>query len=331
MNTKHLRIYVAACEAGSFSHAAAQLGMSQPALSRIIRELEARQGLQLFTRTGRGVQPTQAGSVFRARALRILGELDLLDEELTQIREHAGGDVNVSIPTRVGRIVMMPLIKRFAGRFPRASIHVFENLNVTTQNLLASGEMDIGIFYLPPRPSSIVFERIGVEDLFVVGQADIVGPDGNPISMAETAELPLILPGEHAHYRKFIGAAFVAGGHTPNVVRELETVHGLLAFAMVGEGVTILPYSSVWEEVEQGLVNARKLVEPPIRRQICIAVRNQATNKLVRDTVVVVKQVVNELPAWVGWNLGSERPAEFPLAGDRDFRVELESTPVRRV
>ena len=117
MNSRHLRIFVAVCEAGSFTRAAARLGMSQPALSRIIRELETRHHLPLFSRTGRGVRPTDAGLIFRDRAIRILGEFNQLEEELTRIREDVVGDVNVSIPHRVGRSIMVSLVRQFAARF----------------------------------------------------------------------------------------------------------------------------------------------------------------------------------------------------------------------
>ncbi len=301
MNSRHLRIFVAVCKAGSFSHAAVQLGMSQPALSRIIRELEAKYSLQFFSRTGRGVRATEAGQRFHNHALRILDELKLLESELSQFREYDSGEVNVSIPIRVGKIMMVPLIKQFSARFPKASIHVFENLNLTTQKLLLSGEMDIGIFYLPPKPPGLAFTRIGIDELYVVGRPALVGPNDATITMAEAAKLPMILQSSKANYREFINRAFAEEDYFPNVVRELETVDGTLAFAAEGEGATILPYCNVWEEVESGLVSARRLVERPIDRQVCMALRNQSSGKLVREAMMLVRNVIGEYQTKTRW------------------------------
>lgn len=292
LNTRHLRIFVATVEAGSFSRAATRCGMSQPALSRIIRVLESTHHLQLFSRTGRGVRPTAAGLRFHEHAIRILEETDRLGEELAQ--DHVIEDVNVSIPVRAGRFMMQPLIRRFTTLFPQSSIKVFENLNNDTKHLLTSGVMDIGIFYLPPNPSSLVFECVGFEEMYIVGRRNVVGKSDKPISMSRIAKLPLILPGSRHHLREIIDKAFSINGYTPNIIRELETVHAVLAFAIEGEGATILPYCNFYEEIEQRIpITARKIIKPEIRRKICIAVSSQASSKLVRSTVSMINQIID--------------------------------------
>jgi len=308
LNTRHLRIFVASVETGSFSRAATRCGMSQPALSRISRELESTHQRQLFSRTGRGVRPTAAGLRFHEHAVRILDETGRLGEELAQ--DHDIEDVNVSIPVRAGRFMMQPLIKRFTTLFPQSSIQVFENLNSDTKHLLTSGDMDIGIFYLPPKPSSLVFECMGFEEMYIVGRPDIVGKSDKPIPMSKVAKLPLILPGSRAHLRDIIDKTFSTNGCSPNIVRELETVHAVLAFAMEGEGVTILPYSNFCEEIEQRIpITARKIVKPEIRRKICIAVSRHSSSKLVRNTVSMINQVIDDHRGKALWlRLESSQP-----------------------
>ena len=293
LNTRHLRIFVATVEAGSFSRAATQCGMSQPALSRIIRDLENSHQILLFNRTGRGVSPTAAGTKFLEYAIRILEDTDRLGEELAKV--HDVGDVSVSIPVRGGRFLVAPLIKRFTTRYPQSSIQVFENLNNDTKNLLLSGEIDIGIFYLPPNPAGLIYECIGFEQMYIVGRPDIVGTRNQPMAMSEISKLPLILPGTRHQLREIIDKAFAANGCTPNVVRELETVHAVLAFAMEGEGAAILPHSSISEEIEQHVpITARKITDPEIQRQIAIAVSNHSNSKLVRNTVSLINQIIDE-------------------------------------
>jgi LysR family nitrogen assimilation transcriptional regulator len=315
MNSRHLRIFIAVCEAGTFSRAAARLGMSQPALSRIIRELEAAQGLRLFDRTGRGVRLTEAGRVFQDHALRILGELDRLSEEMMRLRGEVGGEVYVSIPVLIGRIVVVPLVKRFAARFPEASVHIYENLNLTTQEMVLSGKADIGVFYEPPSPPGLVSETVAEEDLYLIGRADTIGDGDDPIPMAEAATVPLILQESKAHYPRFINKMFHNAGYRPTVVREVETVDTLLAFAMEGDGATILAYSNVWQEVARGAVVARRIVEPAITRRMCLASRTQVTDILVRETTSLIKEVLAENRALARWRReGTEQDAR-PMKG----------------
>lgn len=293
LNTRHLRILVTTVAAGSFSRAAMQCGMSQPALSRIIRELESTHQIQLFIRTGRGVRLTTVGARFHEYAVRILSETDRLAEELAQSDDSEV--IKVSIPVRGVRFVVPPLIKRFTKCFPHATIQVFENLNLETKRLLTAGDVDIGIFYLPPNPSNLIFECIGFEELYIVGRPDIVGKSKTPLNMSKVSKLPLILPGSRHQLREIIDKAFSIKGCQPNVVRELETVHAVLAFAMEGEGAAILPYSNISEEIEKHIsISARKITNPEIRRQICIAVSNQSSGKLVRNTISMISQIIDD-------------------------------------
>ncbi len=306
MNTRHLEIFLAVCEAGSYSRAAVRLSLSQPGLSRIIRELEASQEIALFERTGRGVRLTDAGSVFRDYALRIIGELNHLKSDMQRLRGGVRGEVSVTIPMRVGRIILPPLVRRFSAKFPNAAVYVHENLNLTNLELVLAGKMDIGIFYEPPCPTGMVVDFLALDHLCLVGRPDLVGSTDKPITLADASSIPLVLPGRHAQYRKYLEKVFSNIGLPPSVVREVDTVDGLLSFALAGEGATILSYSNVFREADQGLVVARRIYDPPIARRMCISTKSTASN-LVRETVTLLKQVVDEnrrLARWHSENTG---------------------------
>lgn len=268
--------------------------------------MEASHDIKLFIRTGRGVDLTEAGRLFRDFALRIVRDVELLKSEMQQLRGEINGEVLVTIPLRVGRLILAPLVRRFSENFPKAAIYVYENINPVSQELLVSGEMDIGLFYDPPRPPSIIIDKIGNEDLYLIGKPDILGKTDQPIDLADVAQMPLILPGPHSHYRGYVDKVFSSIGLSPTIVRELDTVDGLLSFVAEGEGVTILPYSNVAREVDEGRATARKIINPPIRRRLCVATGKHATSSLVRKTVTLLKQVIIEHGEPARWLLDNK-------------------------
>ena len=91
----------------------------------------------------------------------------------------------------------------------------------------------------------------------------------------------------------FIEECFLAAGHEVKVSRELDTLDAHISFALEGEGVTILPFSSVCDDVEQGALVAKKLVEPEIHRDIGVAVKPGGRTKLVEQTREMTIETLN--------------------------------------
>ena len=267
--------------------------MSQPALSRIIRDLETTHSLRLFDRTGRGVRLSAAGHDFKYHAELVLREYENLIAAVDRLQGAEVGELNVSIPLRVGRLILAPLLDNFYLRFPNAAIHVYENLNLQTQEGLHSGSIDLGMFYTPPVPSGLSCDVVGREALYAFGNADLLAEGGDTITMAEVATLPLLLQAKPAHYRGVIERNFQKASLRPIVRRELETLDAHISFAIEGEGITILPYSNVWQEVETGTLIAKMIVDPMILRGVAIATNSNSTNPLVRETLKLMKQTID--------------------------------------
>ena len=311
MKIDHLRMLLAVTQAGSISRAAAQLGVAQTSLSRTVRHIETAQGIVLFERTGRGVRPSKAGEELLLHARSVVTEFDKMQDCARRLRDSEAGALNVSIPLRVGRLIMAPLVKTFSQRFPAASIHVYENLNVQTQQLLAEKEIDIGVFYTPPIPPNLNIEELGTEDLYAFGSRDLLGDGEATITMAELASHPLLLQSKPAHYRALIEDSMRKAGHTPIVGRELETIHAHVAFAGQGDGLTILPFSNLWQEVANRELVARKIIQPKITRGISLAASSNAANPLVRRTITLIKQTFLENCQRARWTSAQGlKPAE---------------------
>lgn len=109
---------------GTFSRAAEALGISQPTLSRGIKDLEARVGLPLFTRTPTGVDPTDFGLMFLARAADVTGPMDDLEREVALAKGLQGGEITVGMGAYAAQILAADAIARFVASHPQTRVRL---------------------------------------------------------------------------------------------------------------------------------------------------------------------------------------------------------------
>ncbi len=145
-NASDLLIFLAVARERSFTRAAAKLGLSQSALSQIVRALEERLGVRLLSRTTRNVAPTQAGE----RLLRTIGpKFDEMDSELaalSELREKPAGNIRLTSTEYAAEAILMPALREILPRYPDIKIEVVIDYGLT--NIVAE-QYDAGI-----RPAS---------------------------------------------------------------------------------------------------------------------------------------------------------------------------------
>ncbi|UVE18146.1 LysR family transcriptional regulator [Pseudomonas sp. LS44] len=124
MNLHHLKVFLAVAETGSISAGGQRLFISQPAVTREIRELERQIGLPLFDRQPRGVTLTEAGRRLRHYAERIFSLEQAAEQELRSFAALEDGELNLSASATLGSYVLPPLLRRFRQHWPQIAIHL---------------------------------------------------------------------------------------------------------------------------------------------------------------------------------------------------------------
>jgi DNA-binding transcriptional LysR family regulator len=138
---QELAVFVRAAESGSFSRAARELGLSQPSVSRIIGELEARLGVTLLLRTTRRITVTDAGALFLDRAREILAEIEDAEDAARGV-DSLRGTIRLAIPVVYGTREIIPRLPKFLSIHPM--LHVELSVADQRQDLVAEGA-DIAI------------------------------------------------------------------------------------------------------------------------------------------------------------------------------------------
>ena len=157
----------------SLLKASVALGLSQPALTKSLQELEKTLQLRLFERHSRGVQPTEAGAMFVRSARRILAELSRLDEELDLLSLHGGGVVAIGALPVAAAGVLPGALTRLKALHPEMIVRLQQGRTEELLPLLASGEIDliVGRLYVPAMPDGFEREALWAEPISILARA----------------------------------------------------------------------------------------------------------------------------------------------------------------
>jgi LysR family transcriptional regulator, regulator of abg operon len=144
MRLRQIQDFVAVVESGSIRAAARRLGVSQPAVTKSVRRLEAELNSRLVQRTPRGVVPTLSGRAFFARARAAQAELRKAEEELSQLGGDGAGSVTVGVvPAAI--LIVPEAVVRFRHQFPRAKLRVLEGYTHTLLPLVRDETLDMAL------------------------------------------------------------------------------------------------------------------------------------------------------------------------------------------
>lgn len=156
----------------SLLKASVALGLSQPALTKSLQELEEALLIRLFERHPRGVRPTEAGLVFVRSARRILAELRRLDEELEMISVAGGDTVAIGALPVAAAGVLPGALTRVKALHPETRVRLQQGRTEELLALLASGEIDliVGRLYDPPAPDGFEREALWTEPISILAR-----------------------------------------------------------------------------------------------------------------------------------------------------------------
>lgn len=149
-----LKALVAAVEDGSLRSAARRLDVSQPALTKIVRELELELGASLLMRSSQGVVPTAQGKVLFEQALRTLRELDTAVDQIQQLGGRMVGELTVGAVPLAVMLLIPETLRTFGAAFPDIRLRVSEELYIAQLQRLRKGEVDVALGGIPSGLSS---------------------------------------------------------------------------------------------------------------------------------------------------------------------------------
>jgi len=236
LKTRHLQVFLAVAKAGSMQHAARDVHLSQPAISKLISELEGIFGAPLFERGKRGVSPTECGRVLLNRAQRMLNDFETARDEVAAIAGGAIGCVRVGILP----IVETPLIARTLLALRRAkpgiAVQVTDGTHTVLLALLRKGELDCVVSRLDIEPADrdLHFEKLVHKPMSVVAGPKHPLARTRRVSWSELARCAWILPKQNTPIRRLVDQQFSDAGLAPPTPMIESTSIGLNKEVLAG-------------------------------------------------------------------------------------------------
>ena len=245
MELRHLRYFVAVAEEENVSRAALKLHVSQPGISRQIRDLEDEIGFQLFERSAKSVRLTAAGKVFLGEARAVLQQAD---EAVKKARAVSGGvtdEINVGYAPSLTVQILPAALRKFQEQFPsvRVTLH-----DLSTEEMLAQlGEKKLQVA-LTVRPPAKLLRGLFFEELARYEMRVAVAPNhplakSKSVSLEQIAGEPLIAYSrkDYPEYHAMLEKLFASVGRRPRIAGEHDSVTSLIAAVESGRGFALVP------------------------------------------------------------------------------------------
>jgi DNA-binding transcriptional LysR family regulator len=248
LNLQQLDYFLAAYDRGSFSAAAHQLRLAQPSVSEQVRALEAELGVALFTRVGRGLQPTEAGRELRPHAERVLHAVEAARESVLAVRELRGGTASFGIWGHARFYPGMDIVAEFRDRHPNVRIRLLGLNSAEVVDALRNGEVEAGMVALPIDDRGLDVRPVTRDEVVYVStsRARLRGA----IGIRRVSEAPLILPdasyGAMDPTRRQLAELAQREGVTIEPQIDVEDIESALDLVALGHGDTVVSHGLLW-------------------------------------------------------------------------------------
>ena len=289
MDTRQLAAFCAVVERKSFSQAAERLGVTQPAVSLQVRSLEKRLGAQLLDRSGRRVEPTEAGLRLYRNAQRMLALEEQLVAEVASTTEGAlGGELVIGASTGPAAIAVPLLLCEFQREHPDVRVHLTVSDTHTVVERVAARELELGIVGASRRYRGVRFEP------FLSDQVILACPPGHrfggrTVTLDELREETLILMQEGAGVRQILEDGLRRRGvrlRDLDVRLELGLQESVRHAVEAGYGVTFISRTAVESELAAGTLEEARVEGLEATRQISLASATGRARTRVADAFV---------------------------------------------
>ena len=301
VDLRRLRYFLAVCDHGGFSRAAAAIGVAQPALTRQIKLIEKEIGLPLIERTTRGAQPSEQGRFLIARARQHLESVDGVIRDLRQAFTTTSGRVTLGVCPTIAPFFLNDLSQHIYRYHPNVTLSIIQAHSGDLKNLMNSGHIDIALTYRTPIASHFSSMDLFSERLVLVSNASVRGGQGRrTLTLPGLTGLKLILPSRTHELRSIIDRACRIRNVTFDPDLELDSLEAVKAvlFKKPGNRHTILPYHSVWAEIAARKLSCAEFEENEMERTIAIVTPKKPRNaEAIARLCERIRNRANELGA----------------------------------
>jgi len=243
MDFRRLTYFIAVAERLSFSKAAEELHVAQPAISQQIRALESKLGVQLFDRVGKRVSLTDAGRALLPHARQILAAVEAAENEIRERTRLTRGTASLGAPPTVSTHLLPDQLTRFKRKYPGLEVTLRESGTETLLHLIEVGQLDLAIVAADRLPDMVESASFMEEEymLAVSAQHPLSRAGRKSVRLSDLSTEAFILFPEGYRLREVTLTACRRAGFEPKVALDGGAMQSALEFVAAGLGVALMP------------------------------------------------------------------------------------------
>lgn len=294
MQVDVFKVFCDLVETSSFSKAAAINSITQSAVSQQIRALETRYQVTLIKRGGRNFALTPEGAAFLETSKEILDIYNHLEDRIHELRNVVEGELKIAALFSIGLHELPPLLKKFRAQYPDVEVEVEYRNSAQVYSQVLDGDADIGLVAYPQKRKGIVIEPFTDSK-----QVLIVSPH-HPFAKLTTVPAHDLAGEKYIAYhadlpiRKVLDRYLKDHDADVDVVHEFDNIETLKRAVEIEQGISIVPRSSVEEDVKSGALVALEIT-PEIKWTLGILLRNNRSRTPAQREFIKILQEAAEV------------------------------------
>jgi DNA-binding transcriptional LysR family regulator len=269
LNLRQLQTFVTVAQLSSFTRAAQMLHLSQPALTKQIRQLEETLGVRLFDRNTRTVELTRIGRELAPVVNQLLQELDVVVVKTKGLAEKSRGVIRIAALPSISSTILPQAVAQFKETYPGVSVILKDVLAERVVTMVKGEEVDFGIGSLNAVDSDVRFIPLLTDRIVMVFPPGFALERKKEVQLRDLIGLPLILMDKESSVRRLVDRAFEGIGALATPAFEATYMSTAAGMVKAGLGVALLP-SSASETGELTGLRSRPIKHPALTRDIGI-------------------------------------------------------------
>ena len=287
MDIQTIEAFVRVSETGSFSRAAENLHITQPAVSKRVSALEQELSTKLFDRIGKQVQLTEAGRAFLPGCYRILKEIEDSRRIVSNLSGHIGGTLSIATSHHIGLHRLPPVLKNFVSLYPEVELDIHFMDSEEACAAVLKGQLELAIATLPEKADRALNCEIIWNDplVFILAADHLQARQINRVT--DLIDIPAILPSQNTYTRALLDKHLGSLAAELRIAMESNFLETIKMMVSIGLGWSLLPASMLSADVHRLAIES-----PAISRQLGLVSHQERTlsNAAVRLVELLMSQ-----------------------------------------
>jgi DNA-binding transcriptional LysR family regulator len=269
LNLNSLRLFEAVARTGSFTRAADDVHVSQPAISKAVREIERSLGVALFERSARGARLTQAGEILAEQARTLFGLARAAEEEMRAFAGLGRGTLRIGASTTIATYLLPPLLGRFTQQYPGIDLCLVSANTLDIVRQLVAYELDVALVEGPVSRPGVRVTRWREDELVLIAPAEHpLTRLGRAARWSEVAREPLLVREPGSGTGEVVATALAARRLMPSRTRELGSTEAIKQAVAAGLGLAFVSHAAAEDQLALGKLAVVRVAGLEIRRHL---------------------------------------------------------------